>query len=129
MFDLRSFRLDHRMTQKDIASLFKCTQVYVSLLESRKKTVSTDQMNILISNYGEDEVMRYNVDNNEDKKEPEYRHKDIIPYSPTQKTSEKSNDMYEIVMKQMELIKTQSEQISKFQEQIGDMITIIKEKL
>jgi transcriptional regulator with XRE-family HTH domain len=58
MFDLKSFRKNFNITQTQLAELFNCRQSNISMLESGF-TITTEQKDILIRNYGEEKVLKY----------------------------------------------------------------------
>lgn len=59
MFDLKKFRKDKKLKQSDMAKLFSCNQSNISMLENTMRDLTSDQMEILSSNYGKEEVEKY----------------------------------------------------------------------
>lgn len=51
-FDLKQFRKDNNLTQKDLADLFECNQVFISRIEKGERQIPPDKMVILQSKYG-----------------------------------------------------------------------------
>lgn len=52
MFRLYDFRKDYNLTQKDVAIMFDCRQNNISVIESQRKDLTANQLNILIEKYG-----------------------------------------------------------------------------
>lgn len=51
-FDLKQFRQDKNLTQKDLADLFNCNQVFISRIEKGERQIPKDKLVILQSKYG-----------------------------------------------------------------------------
>lgn len=58
MFRLAEFRRDKKLTQKDVAEIFKCKQNNISIIENQKKDLTDTQLEALIVLYG-DSVKSY----------------------------------------------------------------------
>lgn len=52
MFDLKLFRKDNKLSQKELADLLNCSQSYISALESGRKPVLDAQISILEKKFG-----------------------------------------------------------------------------
>ena len=53
VFDLKAFRKDKNITQKEIAEIFSCNQNFISRIESGIRPLPADKMEILQSVYGD----------------------------------------------------------------------------
>lgn len=53
VFDLKAFRKDKNITQKEIAEVFSCNQNFISRIESGIRPLPADKMEILQSIYGD----------------------------------------------------------------------------
>ncbi len=53
MFDLKLFRKDNKLSQKELADLLNCSQSYISALESGRKPVLDAQISILEEKFGD----------------------------------------------------------------------------
>lgn len=53
VFDLKGFRKDKKITQKEIAEIFACNQNFISRIESGIRPLPADKMEILQSVYGD----------------------------------------------------------------------------
>lgn len=51
MFDLKRFRKDFKLGQKDIQDVLNCTQGFISHVETGRKSLSEEQILILLSKY------------------------------------------------------------------------------
>lgn len=61
MFDLKKFRKDNKLTQKELALLFNCTNSNISMAESSMKNPEEHQLKILLETFGE-KVNDYFID-------------------------------------------------------------------
>lgn len=52
-FDLKSFRIDRKLTQKELAELLMCKQNYISNIENGIKPISKEKLDILQSKFGD----------------------------------------------------------------------------
>lgn len=64
IFDLKKFRADHKLNQKEVAMLFKCGQPNISAIEKDGKDLEESQYSALYKIYGEDVVNSYRVQPN-----------------------------------------------------------------
>lgn len=46
-FDLKRFRLDRKLTQKELAEILMCKQNYISNIENGIKPISKEKLDIL----------------------------------------------------------------------------------
>lgn len=53
VFDLKRFRCDKKLTQKDVAAIFGCTQNFISNIESGVKAIPSDKVAILQERFGD----------------------------------------------------------------------------
>ena len=53
VFDLKAFRKDKNITQKEIAEIFSCNQNFISRIENGIRPLPADKMEILQSVYGD----------------------------------------------------------------------------
>lgn len=53
ILDLRRFRKDKNLTQIEIAEIFGCKQNFISQIESGKKSIPADKIDLLQSKYGD----------------------------------------------------------------------------
>lgn len=51
-FDLKRFRIDRKLTQKELAELLMCKQNYISNIENGIKPISKEKLDILQSKFG-----------------------------------------------------------------------------
>lgn len=59
-FDLKRFRIDRKLTQKELAELLMCKQNYISNIENGIKPISKEKLDILQSKFGD--ISRYYSD-------------------------------------------------------------------
>ena len=59
-FDLKRFRLDRKLTQKELAEILMCKQNYISNIENGIKPISKEKLDILQSKFGD--ISRYYSD-------------------------------------------------------------------
>ena len=52
-FDLKRFRIDRELTQKELAELLMCKQNYISNIENGIKPISKEKLDILQSKFGD----------------------------------------------------------------------------
>lgn len=52
-FDLKRFRLDRKLTQKELAEILMCKQNYISNIENGIKPISKEKLDILQSEFGD----------------------------------------------------------------------------
>ena len=52
-FDLKRFRLDRKLTQKEFAEILMCKQNYISNIENGIKPISKEKLDILQSKFGD----------------------------------------------------------------------------
>lgn len=52
-FDLKRFRLDRKLTQKELAEILMCKQSYISNIENGIKPISKEKLDILQSKFGD----------------------------------------------------------------------------
>lgn len=52
-FDLKKFRLDKRLTQKELAELLDCNQNFVSRIESGIRQLPQAKLDVLKENFGD----------------------------------------------------------------------------
>lgn len=52
-FDLKRFRLDRKLTQKELAEILMCKQNYISNIENGIKPISKEKLDILQSKFGD----------------------------------------------------------------------------
>ena len=52
-FDLKSFRIDRKLTHKELAELLMCKQNYISNIENGIKPISKEKLDILQSKFGD----------------------------------------------------------------------------
>lgn len=52
-FDLKRFRLDRKLTQKELAKILMCKQNYISNIENGIKPISKEKLDILQSKFGD----------------------------------------------------------------------------
>lgn len=52
-FDLKRFRVDRKLTQKELAELLMCQQNYISNIENGIKPISKEKLDILQSKFGD----------------------------------------------------------------------------
>lgn len=52
-FDLKRFRLDRKLTQKELAEMLMCKQNYISNIENGIKPISKEKLDILQSKFGD----------------------------------------------------------------------------
>lgn len=57
--DIKKFRHDHKVSQKDLAQLFGCGQGHISNIESGARSITQLQIRLLIEKYGFDVVAKY----------------------------------------------------------------------
>lgn len=57
--DIKKFRHDYKVSQKDLAQLFKCGQGHISNIESGSRSITQLQIRLLIEKYGFDVVAKY----------------------------------------------------------------------
>ena len=57
--DVKRFRQDFNLGQKDIASVFGCKQANVSAIENGSRSITPLQIRLLIEKYGFDVVAKY----------------------------------------------------------------------
>ena len=50
-FDLKRFRLDRKLTQKELAEILMCKQNYISNIENGIKPISKEKLDILQSKF------------------------------------------------------------------------------
>lgn len=52
-FDLKRFRLDRKLTQKELSEILMCKQNYISNIENGIKPISKEKLDILQSKFGD----------------------------------------------------------------------------
>lgn len=52
-FDLKRFRLDRKLTQKELVEILMCKQNYISNIENGIKPISKEKLDILQSKFGD----------------------------------------------------------------------------
>lgn len=103
--DLRKFRKDRGLSQKQIGSMFGTGQTNISMLESGNRDLTDEQYDILVKNFGESEVLKYA---SRDKQEPKQSEFDL-PLSL---------EAWEIIKQQTQIIKSLQEVIKSQQNTI-----------
>lgn len=103
--DLRKFRKDRGLSQKQIGSMFGTGQTNISMLESGNRDLTDEQYDILVKNFGESEVLKYA---SRDKQEPKQSEFDV-PISL---------EAWEIIKQQTQIIKSLQEVIKSQQNTI-----------
>ena len=58
-FDLKRFRLDRKLTQKELAEILMCKQNYISNIENGIKPISKEKLDILQSKFGD--ISKYDI--------------------------------------------------------------------
>ena len=53
VFDLKRFRSDKKVTQAELTSILECRQSFISAIESGKRALPKDKMDILEKKYGD----------------------------------------------------------------------------
>lgn len=59
MFRLRDFRTDLGLTQKEVMNILNVSQTTISFVENGTRNLTKEQMQILVDNYGEETVAKY----------------------------------------------------------------------
>ena len=52
-FDLKAFRTDKKLTQKELSNIFGCNQNFISRIESGERPLPADKIPLLASRYGD----------------------------------------------------------------------------
>ena len=60
-FDLKRFRIDRDLTQKELAELLMCKQNYISNIENGIKPISKEKLDILQSKFGYITETKYGI--------------------------------------------------------------------
>ena len=60
-FDLKRFRLDRKLTQKELAEILMCKQNYISNIENGIKPISKEKLDILQSKFGDISKTKYGI--------------------------------------------------------------------
>lgn len=103
--DLRKFRKDKRLSQKDVGVLFGTGQANISMLENENRDLTDEQYQILINTFGESEILKYSVIEIEQPVSIEGH----VPITL---------DAWEIIKKQTQIISSQQEVIKSQQNTI-----------
>ena len=66
MFNLKSFRREVGLSQKELADMLGCVQSNISMMERTNKNPEKHHMRILIDKFGEDVVNRFSLSSTDD---------------------------------------------------------------
>lgn len=103
--DLRRFRKDRGLSQTEIGSMFGTGQTNISMLENGNRDLTQDQYQILIDEFGESEILKYEI------KEPENEDKLGNEFSLKIDALEIINSQIRIISSQQDVIKSQQNTI------------------
>lgn len=53
LFDLKAFRKDKKITQIELTTILDCRQSFISAIESGKRTLPKEKIDILREKYGD----------------------------------------------------------------------------
>lgn len=76
VFDLKRFRSDKNLTQKELAELFSCNQNFISRIESGIRQTPAEKLDILQSKYGD--ISMYYTEEKEGVSIPDATPQDIL---------------------------------------------------
>lgn len=120
MFDLKAFRQENNLTQKDIARIFSCNQNFVSRIENGIRPIPKDKMDILSNIYGD--ISKYSRRTGAMLRD---RETESAPAAkPAGQTPAENPDT---VAGMIELQKGYQQMLAKSQEQIDRLISIIED--
>lgn len=120
MFDLKAFRQEKNLTQKDIARIFSCNQNFVSRIENGIRPIPKDKMDILSNIYGD--ISKYSRRTGTMLRD---RETESAPAAkPAGRTPAENPDT---VAGMIELQKGYQQMLAKSQEQIDRLISIIED--
>ncbi|MEA4978619.1 MAG: helix-turn-helix transcriptional regulator [Petrimonas sp.] len=104
--DLKKFREDKGLTQSQIGLMFGTGQANISMLEKDNRDITAEQYQILIAEYGEQEILKYVV--NDDKPS----NNDVVSISI--EAWEMIKQQIQIISSQQEVIKSQQRALEFF---------------
>lgn len=120
MFDLKAFRQENNLTQKDIARIFSCNQNFVSRIENGIRPIPKDKMDILSNIYGD--ISKYSRRTGAMLRDRETENAPVA--KPAGRTPAENPDT---VAGMIELQKGYQQMLAKSQEQIDRLISIIED--
>lgn len=132
--DLKRFRHDLKVSQKELAEVFNCKQGHISNIECGQRSLTTLQIRLLIERFGFDTIAKYS--------EPGELPQGMVTVNapvisgnsgPVQsgsgnQMSTSDNALVEVLKQQSEQITKLLEQSSKKDEQIDRLISILEKK-
>lgn len=120
MFDLKAFRQENNLTQKDIARIFSCNQNFVSRIENGIRPIPKDKMDILSNIYGD--ISKYFRRTGTMLRD---RETESAPVAKSAGRTPTENP--DTVAGMIELQKGYQQMLAKSQEQIDRLISIIED--
>lgn len=115
--DLKKFRKDHDLIQKDVAKMFNCEQSNISEIERNKKSLEDYQKDILIEMYGLGEVEKYIISD-------DLNNQEASEIDPGDSTIEIRSDVWEVIRRQAASLESKDKQldrvISLLEKELGD---------
>ena len=119
-FDLQRFLNDYSYTQKELAGLLSCSQPYLSAILSGKKFFSKAKLDLLNS-YTNADITSYITETNSNEISNK---KDSLPQNSKIVTVQA--DAWDIIKKQADALKAQAESNASKDNQIEELISLIK---
>lgn len=104
--DLKKFRKDHDLIQKDVAKMFNCEQSNISEIERNKKSLEDYQKDILIEMYGLGEVEKYIISD-------ELNNPEASEIDPGDSTIEIRSDVWEVIKRQAASLESKDKQLDR----------------
>lgn len=103
--DLRKFRNDRGISQIQMGSILGSKQPNISAIENEGKALTPDQYRILVSKYGEEEVLKYKMQENSS---------EALSAGVTV-----AREAWELIQSQIKIIQSQQETIKAQQQTIS----------
>ena len=132
--DIKKFRHDHKVSQKDLAQLFGCGQGHISNIESGARSITQLQIRLLIEKYGFDVVAQYANPNEMPQGAIVTVNAPVITdnTAPVQagngNSMELPNDTAALVALMNKMLDQHEKQLQKRDEQIDRLIDILEKK-
>ena len=123
--DLKAFRKSYKLSQRDLAALFGCTQSHVSSIELGTRTLTKSQLDTLVDKYGVDTILPFASDSEKPIITLGYPKNEIKGNSGPVQQGE-TNTIASADPKLVEVINQQSVQISKLIDQQERLITLLE---